>query len=50
MYQQEQIQTILGGTHSWTINHLAMLVWIEHQIFLTMENLPGLMNQVADEE
>jgi len=42
-----------GGTHSWPINHLAMQIWkwcIEHQIFLTAEHLPGMMNQVADEE
>ena len=42
-----------GGTHSWPMNCLAVQIWkwcIERQIFLTAEHLPGVMNQVADEE
>ena len=42
-----------GGTHSWPINSLAIQIWkwcIERQIFLTAEHLPGVLNQVADEE
>ena len=39
------------------MNRLATQIWkwcieyqIEYQIFLTVEHLPGVMNQVADEE
>ena len=42
-----------GGTHSWPMNHLAMQIWkwcIDWKIFLTAEHLPGIINQVADEE
>ena len=42
-----------GGTHSWLMNHLAMQIWkwcMDQQILLTAEHLPGIMNQVADEE
>ena len=42
-----------GGTHLWPMNHLAIQIWkwcIDRKIFLTAEHLPGIMNQVADEE
>lgn len=43
----------LEGTYSQRMNSLAMQIWkwyIKWQIFLKAEHLPGVMNQVADEE